>query len=135
MTYLVDANVLSETTKSKPSPRAIEWLRRHEEELAVDAVILGEILFGILALPPGKKRRQLDKWYDDEVVGIPCHDWTAETAFRWAELLANLRRVGHSMSIKDSMIAATARLHDLTIATRNVRDFRHADVNLVDPFA
>jgi predicted nucleic acid-binding protein len=77
----------------------------------------------------------LKKWHDEEITGIPCHDWTAETAFRWAELLADLRRAGHSMSIKDSMIAATARLHDLTIATRNVHDFRHAGVKLVDPFA
>jgi toxin FitB len=135
MTYLLDANVLSETTRQRPSPRAVEWLRRHEEEVVVDAVILGEILFGILALPAGKKRRQLEKWYDEEITGIPCHDWNAETAFRWAQLLADLRRAGHSMSIKDSMIAATARLHDLTVATRNLHDFRHAGVKLVDPFA
>jgi hypothetical protein len=135
VTFLVDANVLSETTRSAPSPRAVDWLRRHEEDMVLDPIIVGEILFGILALPPGKKRRRLEKWYDDEVVDIPCHDWSAETGIHWARLLADLRSAGHAMSIKDSMIAATARVHDLTIATRNTSHFQHAGVRLVDPFA
>ena len=56
MTYLVDANALSEPTKPAPDPRAIAWLRAHEHDLAVDPIILGELRFGILLLPKGKKR-------------------------------------------------------------------------------
>lgn len=58
MTYLVDANVLSEATKPAPEPRVVEWLRRHERELAVDPVILGEIRFGIHLLPASGRRQR-----------------------------------------------------------------------------
>jgi predicted nucleic acid-binding protein len=54
--YLVDANVLSEPTKPAPDPRVVAWLRAHEPDIAVDPVILGELRFGILILPKGRKR-------------------------------------------------------------------------------
>jgi len=54
---------------------------------------------------------------------------------RWAQLLATLRRTGRAMPIKDSLIAAPALRHGLIVATRNVADFRKADVKVVDPFA
>jgi len=59
MKYLVDANVLSEATKPTPDPRVLEWLRGHERDIAVDPVILGELRFGILVLPKGRKRTAL----------------------------------------------------------------------------
>ena len=52
MRYLVDANVLSEATKPNPDPRVVDWLTRAERELVVDPIILGELRFGILLLPP-----------------------------------------------------------------------------------
>ena len=134
MTFLVDANVLSETTRVDPSPKAIAWLRRNERELVVDPIILGEIRFGINLLPAGVRRRRLEKWFDEAVVRISCVPWEASTGLRWAKLLADLRRSGRSVPVKDSMIAATALLHGFTIATRNTRDFDRAGVKVVDPF-
>ena len=72
MTYLVDANVLSEPTRPDPSPRVIEWLRRNEREIAVDPVVLGEIRFGILVLPRGRRRVRLERWFDDGVGRLHC---------------------------------------------------------------
>ena len=66
MKYLVDANVLSEPTKPIPDPRVVAWLRAHEPDLAVDPVILGELRFGILILPKGRKRTTLERWFDGE---------------------------------------------------------------------
>ena len=63
MTYLVDANVLSEATKPSPNPGVLEWLKQNEREIAVDPFILGEIRFGILLLPPGKRRQRLERWF------------------------------------------------------------------------
>ena len=134
MTYLVDANVLSEPTKPAPDARAVAWLRRNEQEIAVDPVILGEVRFGILLLPRGKRRRALEDWFDAGLLRIHCLPWEAETGLRWAQLIAELRRAGRSMPVKDSFIAATALVHGLTVATRNRSDFERAGVEVLDPF-
>jgi predicted nucleic acid-binding protein len=133
--YLVDANVLSEPTKPTSDPRAVAWLRAHEAELAVDPVILGELRFGILILPKGRKRAALQHWFDEGVGRLHCLPWDADTGLRWAELLARLRTTGKAMPIKDSLIAATALVHGLAVATRNRDDFANAGVRVVDPFA
>lgn len=131
--YLVDANVLSEATKPAPDPRVIDWLGHHEPELAVDPVILGEIRFGILLLPRGRRRSRLERWFEDGVQRLQCIPWEASTGLRWAELLATLRAKGRAMPIKDSFIAATALAHDLAVVTLNIRDFGAAGVVVVDP--
>ena len=133
MTCLVDANVLCEATKPSPDLRVIEWLRRNEHDLAIDPVILGEVRFGILLLPSGRRRRDLEGWFDEVTRRIHCVPWDAETGLRWAELLAHLRALGKPMPIKDSLIAATALTHELQLATRNRRDFEASGVELVNP--
>jgi toxin FitB len=132
--YLVDANVLSEPTKPSPDLRVIEWLRANEREIAVDPVILGELRFGILILPRGRKRAALERWFDAGIGRLHCLPWDADTGLKWAELLARLRKTGRAMPVKDSLIAATASVHKLAIATRNRADFVNAGVSIVDPF-
>ena len=134
MRYLVDANVLSEPTKRSPDSRVVDWLRAHEPEIAVDPVILGELRFGILILPKGKKRLALERWFDAGAGHLYCLPWDGETGLQWAELLARLRKIGKTMPIKDSLIAATAMVHGLAVATRNRIDFAKAGVQVVDPF-
>jgi hypothetical protein len=135
MTYLVDANVLSEPTKTAPNLRAVAWLKDHERSLVVDAVVLGEICTGILALPRGGKRRKLEQWFGSVVQTLECLPWDAAVSQRWARLVVDLKRKGQTLPILDSMVAATALTHQLTVATRNVHDFRRAGVKVVDPFA
>lgn len=131
--FLVDANVLSEATKPDPRPQVVEWLSRNEEEIAVDPIILGEVRFGILLLPRGRRRDRLERWFDEGVEALHCIAWEAATGLRWAELLATLRAAGRAMPIKDSQIAATALVHGLTIATLNVADFEASEAPLIDP--
>lgn len=135
MTYLVDANILSEATKPTPDPRVVDWLRRNERDLVVDPIILGEIRFGILILPVGRRRRELERWFQEGVARIACLPWDAATGLCWARLLSDLRTAGRSMPIKDSLIAATALAQALTVVTRNVHDFRKARVKVLNPFA
>ena len=134
MTFLVDANVLSETTKPAPTPAVVDWLRRNERALVIDPVVLGEIRFGILRLPRGRRRSRLERWFDGGVDRLHCLPWDAATGLRWAELLADLRATGRAMPIKDSLIAATALAHGLVVATRNRTDFERAGVDVLDPF-
>lgn len=134
MKYLVDANVLSESTKPAPDPRVVAWLRTHEGDLAIDPVILGELRYGILLLPKGRKRAALEHWFETGIRSLQCLPWEAETGLKWAELLARLRATGKAMPVKDSLIAATAAVHGLAVATRNRTDFLNAGVRAVDPF-
>lgn len=134
MIFLVDANVLSEPTKPHPSAKVVDWIRANESEIAIDAVILGEIRFGIHLLASSKRRRRLETWFDDGVAKIRYLSWDAQTGLRWAKLLADLRSSGHAVPIKDSMIAATALVHNLTIVSRNLKDFALTGVPLVNPF-
>jgi predicted nucleic acid-binding protein len=133
--YLVDANVLSEPTKPTPDPRVVAWLRANEPEIAVDPVIVGELRFGILLLPKGKKRAALERWFDTGGRRLHCLPWDVDTGLKWAELLARLRITGKAMTVKDSLIAATAIVHGLAVATRSRADFLNAGVRTVDPFA
>jgi len=132
--FLVDANVLSEPTKPAPQLRVLEWLRENERELAVDPFILGEIRFGILLLSKGARRTRLERWFDLGVARLHCLAWDADAGFQWARLLSRLRASGKAMPIKDSLIASTALVHGLTLATRNGADFENAGVPVIDPF-
>ena len=133
--FLVDANVLSEPTKPAPDANVVAWLKAHEPDLTVDPIIVGELRFGILLLPKGRKRSALERWFDSGIRRLQCVPWEAETGLKWAELVARLRLTGKSMPVKDSLIAATALRHDLSLVTRNRTDFEKAGVRLVDPAA
>jgi len=135
MTYLVDANVLSEPTKPVPNNKVIDWLTANEGNLVVDSTIVGELYVGILALPRGRKRTQLEQWFGDVVQTIDCLPWDATISRRWAKLVVDLKQKGDKLPLLDSMIAATALQHDLTVATRNTRDFNKTDVQVLNPFA
>ena len=134
MRYLVDAKVLSEPTKKLPSAKVVAWLRDNEREIAVDPIILGELRFGILLLRNGRRRTSLERWFDSGVQRLRCLPWEAETGLRWAQLLATLRTAGRAMPIKDSLIAATALVHGLTVVTRNRVDFEKTGLGIIDPF-
>ena len=116
--------------------RPVSWrgFEQNEPDIAVDPVILGELRFRILILPEGSKRNALERWFDAGVGRLQCLPWDPDTGLKWAELLARLRTTGRAMPIKDSLIAATAVVHGLAVATRNRADFVNAGVRIVDPF-
>jgi predicted nucleic acid-binding protein len=132
--FLVHANVLSEATKPVANARVLDWLRTHERDLAINPVVLVELRFGILLLPRSKRRTALEHWFDAGAASLVCLSWDADTGAKWAELLARLRRAGKAMPIKDSLIAATPLVHNLTVATRNRAGFSNAGVRIIDPF-
>jgi toxin FitB len=134
MIYLVDANVLSEPTKQVADKRVIAWLEANESNLIVDSIIIGELRICILALPRGRKRDRLEQWYETVIETIECLPWDAMVSRRWAALVVELRRKGETVPLLDGMIAATALQHELTVATRNTRDFEKTGVKTLNPF-
>lgn len=134
MKFLVDADVLSEPTKPRPANQVIDWLRFHEADLVISPVVLGELEYGILLLPAGRKRTRLLHWFSQGAQQLKVVEFDGATAHVWAKLLADLKRKGRAMPIKDSLIAATALQHSLTVVTRNTSDYRNAGVGVVNPF-
>jgi len=134
MIYLVDANVLSEPTKQSADSRVVAWLNTNESNLVVDSIIIGELRIGILALPKGRKRDRLEQWYETVVETIECIPWDATISRRWATLVVELKQKGKAVPLLDGMIAATALQHNLTVATRNTRDFQKTGVKTLNPF-
>lgn len=134
MKYLVDTDVLSETTKPVPSQAVVDWLRKNGRDSAVSPVVLGEVEFGILILPAGRRKKLLLDWFAAGIKKLDVVSIDAATSNIWASLLAKLRRKGRTMPVKDSLIAASALQHQLHVITRNVDDYRHAGVRLINPF-
>jgi predicted nucleic acid-binding protein len=134
MKFLADVNVLSEPTKLYPAPQVSHWLRENQREIVVDPIILGEIWEGIIALPAGRRRVNLEDWFHAMPAGLVCLPWTQNTAIAWAEIRDSVRRSGFTVPVKDTLIAATAKLHGLSVATRNVDDFTRCGVGVVNPF-
>lgn len=130
----MDANVLSEVTRPEPSAKVVEWLRKHERDLAVTPIVLGEIEYGIgLTISP-RKRKELEHWFAEGMKRLRLIDLDSGTASAWAALLVRLKKKGRAMPVKDSLIAASAIQHQLTIVTRNVSDFQNTGVSLINPF-
>jgi predicted nucleic acid-binding protein len=131
--YLLDTNVVSELSKPKPHGGVVAWLAEvAEESLFLSAVTLGELQAGIerTRRQDPAKAASIETWLDQ------LADWHQilpmdDRAFReWARLMEGKP----NQLIEDAMIAATARVHRLTVVTRNTRDFRSFGVALLNPF-
>jgi predicted nucleic acid-binding protein len=133
--FLADTNVVSEIVKPLPNPNVVEWATQNKLDIVTSPIVLGEVRAGILFLRSGQRRTQLLEWFRINISKIEVVEFDAQSAMVWAELLAEMKLKGRTMPIKDSLIAATARQHGLTIATRNTVDYKHAGVKLVNPFS
>ncbi|HAV64698.1 MAG TPA: VapC toxin family PIN domain ribonuclease [Verrucomicrobiales bacterium] len=135
MSHLVDANVLCEATRPEANPNVLAWLEKHDADLHVSVITLGEIEKGIRLLPRSRKRSQLERWYDELVASFEGRVLPVDQAVmsEWSALYARNQKAGRLLPGFDSLLAATAACHGLTIATRNADDFP-ADAKLVNPW-
>jgi predicted nucleic acid-binding protein len=131
--YLLDTNVISELRRPRPHGAVVAWLESiADSELHISAVTLGEIQAGIELTreQDEAKADEIEKWADLVASSYNVLAMDAETFRGWARLM---HRRSDTL-YEDAMIAATAQQHNLTVVTRNVGDFQHFGVELVNPF-
>lgn len=136
MIYLVDTNVLCELSRRDPDANVVRWQEgRPATTLYLSVLTLGELRKGIEALPEGERKRQLLDWLEVELAGffagrvLPID---ARVADRWGHWVA---QAGRPVPAIDSLLAATALTHGLTLVTRNLRDFQYPGLAVVDPWS
>lgn len=135
--FLLDTNVLSEFSRGEPDERVKRWLKlATEESLFASVLTVAEIRRGIELLPPGKRRAELEKWFEDLLVSFAMRLLPVTNAIggRWAVLSAQAQRRGITLANFDGLIAATALQHDLALVTRNVKDFANLGIAIVNPW-
>jgi toxin FitB len=136
VTYLLDTNVLSETRKRQPVPGVANWIAATPpERMHVSVLTLGEIEQGIARVRGRGDRQQasaLERWLRDVEAGFEDRilPVTLPVAAAWGR-----RQYAQTPPVIDALIAATARIHEMTVVTRNVRDFELAGVLVLNPFA
>jgi predicted nucleic acid-binding protein len=136
--YLVDTNIPSEFTRQQADTRVAGFIRKAgQENLFLSVMTLGEICKGIDLLPASQKRTGLQDWLDIDVRSwfagriLPVTETIAE---RWGHLAAAAKKQGVALAVVDGVIAATALEHDLTVVTRNLKDFTGLGVMVLNPW-
>ena len=136
--YLLDTCVISETRAKKPDPTVIEWLSRQPPEtLYLSAISIGEIKNGICMLGDTKKARALSEWLNELQATFSPRilSVNATVAECWGEILAANAKSGNTRPAIDALIAATAKVDNLILVTRNVHDMDGMGVKLLNPFS
>ena len=133
--FLPDTNVISELTRDRPDPRVVSFLSE-QPDLWLSVLFLHELEFGLELLPRGARRDALGAVlaafiaeYEDRI--LPLDRMAAAWA---ARLRARAQRSGRVLDLGDALIAGTAKACDLSIATRNVRDFDGLDIEVTNPW-
>ena len=124
--YLLDTNVVSELRRPRPHGGVLAWITANgRAQLKIAAVTVGEIQIGVerTRKSDASKAAEIESWLTDLMEAFIILPMTAETFRIWAKMM-----------VGDAMIAATAALHGMTIATRNISDFRQFSVPLINPF-
>jgi predicted nucleic acid-binding protein len=136
---LLDTNVLSEVTKPAPDQRVLEWLDQLDEDRSfISIVSIAEIRRGVALMDEGRKSDALAEWlaqdlpqrFEQRVLHVD-----EPIALAWGDLMALAKRRGRGLSSMDGLIAATATAKQLTLATRNTKDFEGFGIDLFDPWS
>jgi predicted nucleic acid-binding protein len=131
MSILVDTNVVSELARPRPDPRVVDWAGGLAS-VTLSAITVEEVFFGLSA----RRSPRIERWFED-FLDRDCRvlEVTTPIARHAGVLRGQLRKRGWPRTQADMLIAATAAVHGLTLATRNERDFEDCGVTVINPFA
>ena len=135
MSWLLDADVLSQPAKTQGDARVIAWLRAERDNCYTSAVVIAQLAYWVRT-KRGKQRDALQAWLTRLVDAMHgrVHGFNVSVAHVWADLQRQLDETGQRMPIEDSYIAATARRYGLTIVTGNDRHFHRPGLRVLNPF-
>jgi toxin FitB len=134
---LLDTNVVSEAMKPEPAPVVRKWLDdQAAETLYLSSVTIAELMFGIGALPKGRRKDKLTAALDGvlELFGTRILPFDASAARRYADLAVRARAAGRGFPTPDGYIAAIAAAHDFAVASRDTSAFTAAGLTVIDPW-
>lgn len=135
---LLDTNVLSEIMRARPDPTVKAWFRAlPRKEFWTASVVIAELVSGVDLMPAGCKQRELREMVEamiaEDLRGqILTFDLSA--ARQYGQILSYRQRIGRPIKEMDALLAATAKTHGTTLATRNIPDFEHCGIPLVNPW-
>ena len=139
MSYLLDTNVVSEWVKPEPASGVVAWLSEvDEDDVFLSVISIAELRRGIELLAAGRRRQRLERWLSEDLADrfhgrILSIDFLVADA--WGRITARATRAGRTVGSMDALVAATAEVHGLALATRNTKDFDHFGVSLFNPWA
>jgi predicted nucleic acid-binding protein len=136
---VLDTNVVSEPLKPRPDAAVVRWLdRQAPATLYLTAISQAELLAGVLALPAGKRRAELQSVLKNELVELFADRILAfgeGSAAAYAQVVTAANLAGNPIHFADAAIAAIALEHNFVLATRNARDFKGTSIKLLDPWS
>ncbi len=131
--------VVSEGQKAQPNAAVLKWIESVDlEQTYLSATTIGEIRYGIARLPQSARRSALDGWLTTMLVAgfhERIIDFDTRAALAWGDILASAVRRGATMQKVDAQIAAIAKVHSLTLVTRNARHFAGCGIEVLDPWS
>lgn len=133
---LLDTNVVSELTKPSPSARVVAWLENNEPMLALSTITLAELRYGVARLPDGKRKSSLLRFWEatrDRFRGR-MFAFDERAAEVYGDIAAEAEKRGQRLNVADAQIAATALVHGMSVATRDMSDFGTTGVRVVNPW-
>lgn len=135
---ILDTNVISELMRPDPDPTVLDWsFRQRKGEMFTTAVSEAEVRYGVARLPAGARRTELHHAADRIFAGLlrdRILSFDSDAARRFADIMAERRRAGHTIAVADAQIAGIVTSRGATLATRNTRDFRDCGVPVVNPW-
>lgn len=138
MRYLIDTCSISELVKKKPNQNVLKWFSEQDElSMHLSVITFGELIKGIEKLPISKRKRELNRWVTEDLnlrFRYRTLNINMEVVKKWGEILAVADLKGKSLPAVDSLIAATALVHDLSVVTRNTQDMEGTGVELINPW-
>lgn len=135
---ILDTNVVSEPLRQQPNTQVVEWIDEQSiETLFLTSITVGEIRYGLAALPKGKRKQSLQQRFETEVLPLFTsrvlpYDLAASAAF--GRLMAQARTRGFTLATADGNIAAIALTHAMKVATRDTKLFDAAGVSVINPW-